>query len=71
MEDTFGNILSHQEARDVMEQLYPGGLEGPMISMAYGMTVNELCAYAGEQGTALFKTWLDILNDMDEKGLII
>lgn len=70
MEDTFGSILSHQEARDVMEQLYPGGLDGPMISMAQGMTVNELCAYAGEQGTALFRAWLDILNDMDAKGLV-
>lgn len=37
-------------------------LDGPMVELARDMTLAEMCAYAGEQGTALFTAVLNKLN---------
>ena len=62
METSFGSILDMPEGRAILNELSPGMLDGPMVELARDMTLAEMCAYAGEQGTALFTAVLNKLN---------
>lgn len=62
METRFGSILDMPEGRAILNELSPGMLDGPMVELARDMTFAEMCAYAGEQGTALFTAVLNKLN---------
>ena len=62
METTFGAIASMPEGKAILNELSPGILDGPMIAFAYDMTLSEVCAFSGEQGTALFTAVLNKLN---------
>ena len=62
METRFGSILDMPEGRAILNELSPGMLDGPMVELARDMTLAEMCAYAGEQGTALFTAVLNKLN---------
>ena len=62
METTFGAIADMPEGRAILNELSPGILDGPMIAFAHDMTLSEVCAFSGEQGTALFTAVLNKLN---------
>ena len=42
MDSTLGEVLAEPAAKQLFDQLVPGMLDNPMISFAYGMTLNEL-----------------------------
>ena len=63
MDTTLGALVQEPLAVELLNQYSPGMLDGPMIEFAYGMTVSELTAVMPPEGTALFKTVLDKLNN--------
>ena len=70
MENTFGSFLEYAEAKDFLEKVSPGILSGPMIAFAANMTLNELCAYSGEDGAKLFGALIAHMNGLDAQGIL-
>lgn len=70
MENTFGSLLEYPEAKDFLEKLSPGILSGPLLAFAMNMSLNEMCAYSGEEGAKLFGTLVSHMNELDGKDLL-
>lgn len=62
MDDTLGALVQEPLAVELFNKYMPGMLDGPMIELAYGMTISELTAVMPAEGINLFTTVLDALN---------
>lgn len=70
MDSTFGSLCDFPEAKDFLQKVSPGIFDGPMIAFAANMTLSELCAYSGEEGTKLFSALVEHMNGLDAQGLL-
>lgn len=62
MDTLFGAVADLAEGRQILEELSPGILSGPMIAFAYNMTLAEVAAFSGQEGIDLFRAVLQRLN---------
>ena len=67
MDTTLGALFQEPLAVEMFNHYMPEMLDGPMIQLAYGMTVSELKAVMPPEGITLFQT---VLNALNESGYI-
>lgn len=68
-ESTLEFVLSDPYAVELFEQIAPGMLDNPLISLARAMTINELIAVMPTEGAELYRFVISSLNDNERKRL--
>ena len=67
LDSTFGEILSQPLAVELFEQMAPGALDNPMLSMAQQMTLSEVLSVAPE-ARPLYEAVVNALNAAERQG---
>ena len=62
-DSTLAALVNAKHGKEIIEELSPGMLDGPMIAFAMQMTVAEISAFSGEDGKKLFSKILERLNE--------
>lgn len=67
LDSTFGEIMSQPLAVELFEQMAPGALDNPMLSMAQQMTLSEVLSVAPE-ARPLYEAVVNALNAAERQG---